>query len=145
MGNIIWESQHHKDLTRLLAFNEEQGFPDMIESIDCRHWEWKNCLTAWKGHYHGRFGVATLILEIVDDCDRHAFLGYHVHIIISTCYTNNLFERRGTTYGNKYGMAYYLTDNIYPKWHTFILTSTFSTSTEPPTPKAVIGSSITQI
>ena len=38
-----------QDLTRLLAFNEERGFPGMIGSVDCMHWEWKNCPTAWKG------------------------------------------------------------------------------------------------
>ena len=33
--------------------------------------------------------------------------------------------------GNRYGMAYYLTDGIYPKWATFI-----HSITEPQTPKA---------
>ncbi|XP_013632485.1 PREDICTED: uncharacterized protein LOC106337935 [Brassica oleracea var. oleracea] len=36
------------DLQRLLDIGEIQGFPGMIESIDCMHWEWKNCSTAWK-------------------------------------------------------------------------------------------------
>ena len=31
------------DLQRLLAVGEYRGFPGMIGSIDCMHWEWKNC------------------------------------------------------------------------------------------------------
>uniref|UniRef100_A0A0D3CJE8 DDE Tnp4 domain-containing protein n=1 Tax=Brassica oleracea var. oleracea TaxID=109376 RepID=A0A0D3CJE8_BRAOL len=36
------------DLQRLLDIGEYRGFPGMIGSIDCMHWEWKNCPTAWK-------------------------------------------------------------------------------------------------
>ena len=48
----------------------------------------------------------------------------------------DLFEGRAppvnfTVNGNQYGMAYYLTDGIYPKWATFI-----RSITEPQTPKA---------
>uniref|UniRef100_A0A0D3CIE8 Nuclease HARBI1 n=1 Tax=Brassica oleracea var. oleracea TaxID=109376 RepID=A0A0D3CIE8_BRAOL len=39
------------DLQRLLYIGEVRGFPGMIGSIDCMHWEWKNCPTAWKGQY----------------------------------------------------------------------------------------------
>ncbi|XP_033140161.1 uncharacterized protein LOC103852262 [Brassica rapa] len=38
-----------EDLQRLLDVGEVRGFPGMIGSIDCMHWEWKNCPTAWKG------------------------------------------------------------------------------------------------
>ena len=40
-----------EDLQRLLYIGEQRGFPGMIGSIDCMHWEWKNCPTAWKGMY----------------------------------------------------------------------------------------------
>uniref|UniRef100_A0A0D3EHY1 DDE Tnp4 domain-containing protein n=1 Tax=Brassica oleracea var. oleracea TaxID=109376 RepID=A0A0D3EHY1_BRAOL len=36
-----------EDLQRLLDIGELRGFPGMIGSIDCMHWEWKNCPTAW--------------------------------------------------------------------------------------------------
>uniref|UniRef100_A0A0D2ZQI5 No apical meristem-associated C-terminal domain-containing protein n=1 Tax=Brassica oleracea var. oleracea TaxID=109376 RepID=A0A0D2ZQI5_BRAOL len=39
------------DLQRLLDVGEHHGFPRIIGSIDCMHWEWKNCPTAWKGQY----------------------------------------------------------------------------------------------
>ena len=38
------------DLQRLLDVGEQRGFPGMIGNIDCMHWEWKNCPTAWKGN-----------------------------------------------------------------------------------------------
>ncbi|CAM8922567.1 unnamed protein product [Rhodiola kirilowii] len=66
------------DLVRLLQIGEDRGFPGMIGSIDCMHWEWKNCPVAWKAQYQGRAGVATLVLEAVADRDLwiwHSFFG----------------------------------------------------------------------
>lgn len=34
------------DISRLLAHGERQGFPGMLDSIDCMHWKWKNCPSA---------------------------------------------------------------------------------------------------
>ncbi|XP_048498112.1 uncharacterized protein LOC125496637 [Beta vulgaris subsp. vulgaris] len=76
----------------------------MIDSIDCMHWEWKNCLSAWKGQYQGRARVATLVLEVVAYRDLwiwHYFFGIPVN-------------------DNQYDKGYYLTDGIYLNWATFI-------------------------
>ncbi|XP_062028764.1 uncharacterized protein LOC133744716 [Rosa rugosa] len=35
------------DLRRLFTKAEIRGFPGMIGSIDCMHWQWKNCPTGW--------------------------------------------------------------------------------------------------
>uniref|UniRef100_A0A0D2ZYJ1 DDE Tnp4 domain-containing protein n=1 Tax=Brassica oleracea var. oleracea TaxID=109376 RepID=A0A0D2ZYJ1_BRAOL len=51
-----------EDLQRLLDIGEIRGFPGMIGSIDCMHWEWKNCPTAWKGQYTRGSGKPTLVL-----------------------------------------------------------------------------------
>ncbi|XP_047942539.1 uncharacterized protein LOC125189287 [Salvia hispanica] len=45
------------------------GFPGMLSSIDCMHWEWKNCPTTWKLMYTTGFKGKhpTVILEVVAD------------------------------------------------------------------------------
>ncbi|KAK9131397.1 hypothetical protein Sjap_011884 [Stephania japonica] len=67
------------DIAMLLQEGEERGFPGMLGSLDCMHWHWKNCPTAWHGtHTNGFKGVPTLILEIVASKSLwiwHAFFG----------------------------------------------------------------------
>ena len=58
-----------QDLQRLLDIGEMRGFPGMIGSIDCMHWEWKNYPTAWKGQYTRGSGKPTIVLEEVASHD----------------------------------------------------------------------------
>ncbi|XP_070669458.1 uncharacterized protein [Malus domestica] len=39
---------NQKDMNRLLRKAEDLGFPGMIGSLDCMHWDWKNCPTGWQ-------------------------------------------------------------------------------------------------
>uniref|UniRef100_A0A0D3BQT7 DDE Tnp4 domain-containing protein n=1 Tax=Brassica oleracea var. oleracea TaxID=109376 RepID=A0A0D3BQT7_BRAOL len=67
-----------EDFQRLLDIGEIRGFHGMIGSIDCMHWEWKNCPTAWKGQYTRGSGKPTIVLEVVASQDLwicHAFFG----------------------------------------------------------------------
>ncbi|KAL0771876.1 putative nuclease HARBI1 [Brassica napus] len=67
-----------EDLQRLLDIGEKRGFPGMVGSIDCMHWEWKNCPTEWKGQYTRGSGKPTIVLEEVASQDLwiwHAFFG----------------------------------------------------------------------
>ncbi|CAL2234107.1 unnamed protein product [Prunus armeniaca] len=58
-----------RDLQRLLQKAESRGFPGMIGSIDCMHWQWKNCPAAWQGDYGNRKRQKSIILEAVAGFD----------------------------------------------------------------------------
>ena len=66
------------DTTRLLALGEQRSFPGMLGSIDCMHWQWKNCPIQKQGQYKGHVDKPTIILEAVASKDLwiwHAFFG----------------------------------------------------------------------
>ena len=105
----------------------------MLGSIDCMHWEWKNCPTAWQGQYTGHVHKPTIILEAVASQDLwiwHAFFGLPgSHNDINVLHRSHLFaklaegEAPQVNYiinGHSYTMGYYLADGIYPKWATFV-------------------------
>ena len=119
------------DIARLLHIGEQRGFPGMLGSLDCMHWKWKNCPTAWAGQYAGRCRAPTIILEAVADYDLwiwHAYFGMpgtnnDINVLESSHLFSNL--AKGTAPpayyiigGKEYNMGYYLADSIYPKWST---------------------------
>lgn len=128
-------SPNEGDIARLLAVGEMRGFPGMLGSLDCMHWKWKNCPTAWKGMYTGHVHKPTIILEAVASYDLwiwHAFFGLPgSHNDINVLERSPLFAELAqgrappvnyNINGNDYTMGYYLTDGIYPQWATFVKT-----------------------
>ena len=70
----IFETQYLRspnanDIAMLLYIGEQRGFLGMLSSLDCMHWQWKDCSSAWEGQYNGRSGSPTIILEAVADYD----------------------------------------------------------------------------
>ncbi|XP_048618668.1 uncharacterized protein LOC111208289 isoform X1 [Brassica napus] len=121
------------DLERLLFIGEKRGFPGMIGSIDCMHWEWKNCPTAWKGQYSRGSAKPTIVLEAVASHDLwiwHAFFGppgtlNDINVLDRSPVFDDIINGQApqvtfSVNGNEYRLAYYLTDGIYPKWATFV-------------------------
>ena len=122
-----------RELQVILKHNESRGFPGMIGSIDCMHWEWENCPTAWAGMYKGHEGTPTVILEAVATHDLriwHAFFGLpgshndinvlHRSPVFDDLANANAPEVEFTVNGNIYSMGYYLADGIYPDWATLV-------------------------
>ncbi|XP_028059219.1 uncharacterized protein LOC114262953 [Camellia sinensis] len=105
------------DIARLLAIGEVRGFPGMLGSLDCMHWEWKNCPKAWQGQY------VTIILEAVasyDLCIWHAFFGMSrshndLNVLDRSPLFSDLAQGKAppvhyTVNGHSYDMGYYLAD-----------------------------------
>ncbi|XP_033144151.1 putative nuclease HARBI1 [Brassica rapa] len=132
-GNEYLRKPTAEDLQRLLDVGEVRGFPGMIGSIDCMHWEWKNCPTAWKGQFTRGSGKPTIVLEAVASQDLwiwHAFFGLpgtlnDINVLDRSPVFDDILHGRAPKVKFKvnnhtYRMAYYLTDGIYPNWSTFI-------------------------
>lgn len=68
----------HADFQKQLAINSDQGFLGMFASLDCMHYEWKNCPMAWQGDFGDSKGKKSIILEAIVDKGLHiwhAFFG----------------------------------------------------------------------
>ncbi|XP_022013724.1 uncharacterized protein LOC110913185 [Helianthus annuus] len=125
------------DIQQLYQAQEARhGFPGMLGSIDCMHWAWHNCPTAWRGQYtRGDHGHPTLILEAVASQDLwiwHSFFGLPGSLNdLNVLYQSAIFsdvvngtgpDTRFTVSGVKYRRGYYLADGIYPSWSTIVKT-----------------------
>lgn len=59
------------DFEQQLAINAQRGFPGMFASLDCMHYEWKNCPVAWQGDFGDRDAKSSIILEAIADQSLH--------------------------------------------------------------------------
>ncbi|XP_021995599.2 uncharacterized protein LOC110892757 [Helianthus annuus] len=116
----------------------EHGLLGMIGSLDCMHWHWDNCPTAWRGqHTRGDQKGPTVILQAVASQDLWVWSAYFG--VVGLCNDINVFEQsplledcisgralKASFYanGNYYPHGYYLCDGIYPRYS--IVVKTFS-------------------
>ncbi|CAN6310313.1 unnamed protein product [Urochloa humidicola] len=132
-SNYYLRAPNEADVARLLVEGENRGFPGMLGSIDCMHWEWRNCPTAWKGQFTSRGKHPTMILEAVASRDLwiwHAYFGMpgsnndinvlHRSPIFSAYYKGESTPVSFEVNGRNYTMGYYLADRIYPEWAAFV-------------------------
>jgi hypothetical protein len=121
------------DIARLLSVGRQRGFPGMLGSIDCMHWEWEKCPTAWHGQYRGHYKKPTIILEAMTSYDLwiwHAFFGMpgscnDINVLNRSHVFDSISSGCGppvhyTVNGHDYDLGYYLADGIYPPWVTLI-------------------------
>ncbi|GJS83649.1 ALP1-like protein [Tanacetum coccineum] len=110
------------------------GFPGILGSIDCMHWEWKQCLVSWQGQYdRGDKKYPTIMLEAVASQDLwiwHAFFGVagannDINVLDNSPLFDDLLEDKAlvapfVVNGVGFEKGYYLADEIYPQWATFV-------------------------
>ncbi|XP_047942806.1 uncharacterized protein LOC125189586 [Salvia hispanica] len=84
------------------------SFPGMMGSIDCMHWEWKNCPVAWKGQFTTGSNNDINVLQssplFNDECRGE---GPEISFVAND---------------TQYRWGYYLADGIYPRWPVFVKT-----------------------
>ncbi|KAK2653767.1 hypothetical protein Ddye_013623 [Dipteronia dyeriana] len=122
-----------KDVSLLLQEGNARGFPEMLGLLDCMHWEWKNCPTAWHDTHRGHHNKPTIILEAVASKDLwiwHSFFGMagshnDLNVLEHSPLFDNPIHGRHTLVNyvvniHHYTMRYFLTDGIYPRWAILI-------------------------
>ncbi|KAL9665809.1 hypothetical protein QQ045_000130 [Rhodiola kirilowii] len=114
---VYLRAPNQDDLQKILHVSEMRGFPWMIRSIDCMHWEWKNCPTSWEvaTHdlwiWHAFFGCPGTLNDI-NVLDRSPVFD---DVEQGNAPSVNFFVNQ-----HPYNMAYYLADGIYPSYPTFV-------------------------
>jgi hypothetical protein len=66
-GDYHLRQSTRADFEKQFAINAVRGFPGMFASLDCMHYEWKNCPVAWQGDFGDRDGKKSIILEAIAD------------------------------------------------------------------------------
>jgi hypothetical protein len=134
-SDLIFRDPTSEELDEILQGNEDRGFPGMFGSIDCMHWEWKNCPVAHSGQYAKGTHKPSIVLEAVATQDLriwHAFFGSPgalndlnvldrsplLEKLINQQFPSRQFEINGRTYN----LLYLLADGIYRDWPVFMKT-----------------------
>ncbi|XP_047979386.1 uncharacterized protein LOC125221308 [Salvia hispanica] len=77
-GATYLRKPNAQDCQDLLLHETVHDFSGMLGSIDCIHWEWKNCPASWRGQFTSGYKGThpTMILEAIVD---HGLWIWHAH------------------------------------------------------------------
>lgn len=128
-----------KESISLLKINKRRGFPGLLASWDCSHFEWHKCPIQLHGQFkNGKYKGKTVVLEAVVDC--HLRIWYCHFGFPGTLNDINILGRSNIVNGiltgsfnlktpEKYNVNgttrdyfYFLVDGIYPAWSIFVTT-----------------------
>ncbi|XP_071740255.1 uncharacterized protein [Rutidosis leptorrhynchoides] len=134
-SNDYMREPAREDMERLYEVHKKNhDFPSMLGSIDFMHWVWGKCPVAWQGQFkRGDHSHPTIMLEAVASYDNwicHAYFGVvGSNNDINVLNTSPLFESMlndnfpdipYVINGVEYKRGYYLADEIYPQWASFV-------------------------
>ncbi len=134
-GEEYLRAPTEEDMKRILSTNASRGFPGMMGSLDCMHWQWKNCPKAWAGQFKGKEKGPTIIAEAVATYDLwiwHLFFGTpgsnnDINVLDRSHLFKNILKGVVPTAEfvinhNHHNVCYFLVDGIYPSWAPFVQT-----------------------
>ncbi|KAB2595152.1 hypothetical protein D8674_030602 [Pyrus ussuriensis x Pyrus communis] len=88
-GATYLRNPNREDLKRLLRKAEKTGFPSMIRSLDCMHWDQPSCSRLWRLTTH-RFGM--LSSALLDQTTISTFFGILLYSITLSMDGHQNFE-----------------------------------------------------
>ncbi|XP_025800167.1 uncharacterized protein LOC112879939 isoform X2 [Panicum hallii] len=124
------------DMQHLLQIGEECGFPGLLGSVGCMHWEWDDCPPKWMRRLnHSDYGAATMFLDAVASQDLwiwHGIFGVvgsnsDIIMLNQSLFFTEVLKGQAprvqfSINERQYDMGYYLVDGIYPEWTAFVKT-----------------------
>jgi hypothetical protein len=91
-SNKYLQPPNKQDIKQLLAIGKDCGFPGMLGSIDCMHWEWKNCPTAWHGVFQGKEKVRFILsFYSFDQISDHEWISKVPTIVLEAVTSQDLW------------------------------------------------------
>ena len=75
-GDEFLNSWGEAEIRKEMEVNAKRGFPGMMGSIDCTHWQWKNCPIAWQGMYQDRNHKRSIVAEAICGHDMYFYQVY---------------------------------------------------------------------
>lgn len=118
---------------RIIQQNEQFGWPGLLGSLDCSHWEWTRCPKSLHGEFKkGTHKHPSIVYECLCDCNLRI-----LHVSFAAPGSNNdinvldlspfLYDLVSgktiapfTLDGVQYHQPYVLVDGIYPEWSCFV-------------------------
>jgi hypothetical protein len=113
VAKFVLRETNTKDTACLLSINKKRAFPGILGSINCMHWEWKNCPSGWQRKFKGHAKGCTVILEATASHDR--WILHYYGMEGSNNNTNVLRRFARLAEGNVPHFAYEINGNPYDK------------------------------
>lgn len=64
------------DIKKEMGVNAARGFPRMLGSVDCTHWQWKMCPISWQGMYQDTNRKRSTVAEAIAGHDMYFFQAF---------------------------------------------------------------------
>ncbi|GKD75621.1 ALP1-like protein [Tanacetum coccineum] len=124
-----------EDVQHIYELHERKhGLRGILKSIDCMHWEWIKCPKALHGQFKRKDKrYPTIMLEAVADQQLwfwHAYFrvpgeNKDLNVLYDSPLLDDLLADKAPetpfqVNGKTYEKCYYLADEIYPQWSTFV-------------------------